>query len=341
MGNFALLFRNIAYVYDGCHGLLGSVRGRIKSRLSTTDDAPTIVHISVPDGHHPSYQELFLRLLEGEASTGLIRGGLYWKLVFGRRVFFATIDADYAGFIAVALMRAVILKPTVGLFLRPIQCFRSERPIVYPIKRRLFRWLCKVPRLRLFSIIPHDICPELREVSHDWIHDPQMWDLWVDGKPDLPETDLSRRVDMERGDREVLIYIGAANALKGFPELVQTAKREVAKLLVVVAGRLQPSFSAAADDLRDIGMIVEDRYVSDEEILSLYRVANYAWCRYTSDYDQGSGVFGRAFQTDVAPLMREGSFIEKLFFSRKGASIKDMFEVDIAKICLSLDVVRS
>lgn len=297
-----------------------------------------IVHISVSDGHHPSYRDLFSRLLAGEPSTGPIRGRRFWRLVRAHSVFFATVDADYAGFIAVALIRAALLKPTVGLFLRPLQCFRSERPIVYPVKRRIFRWLCQLPRMRLFSIIPHDIYPELREVSHDWIHDPQMWDLWLDGQPDLPETDLSRRVKVERGDRDVMIYIGAANGNKGFPELVETAKREVGKLLIVVAGRVQSEFHAIADDLRDIGMIVEDRYVSDDEILSLYRVANYAWCRYTPGYDQGSGVFGRAFQTGVSPLMRGGSFIEKLFFSRKGASIKDMLKADIAKIRASVDV---
>jgi hypothetical protein len=298
-----------------------------------------IIHISVSDGHHSSYRDVFMQLLGGEPSTGPIRGRTFWRLVRARSVLFATIDTDYAGFIAVALIRAALLKPTTGLFLRPLQCFRSERPIVYPIKRRMFRWLCHLPRLRLFSIIPHDIYPELREVSHDWIHDPQMWDLWLDGQPNLPETNLSRLVEIERGDRKVMIFIGAANRMKGFPELVETAKREVEKLLIVVAGRVQPEFQAAVDDLRNMGMIVEDRYVSNDEILSLYRVANYAWCRYTPAYDQGSGVFGRAFQTGVAPLMREGSFIEKLYFSRKDTAIPDMLELDIAKIRVSLDVM--
>ncbi|MEY8118848.1 hypothetical protein AB9F26_11345 [Falsihalocynthiibacter sp. BN13B15] len=310
--------------------------GDIEDDSLTTDVAATIVHISVTDGHHMSYRDLFLRLLDGKPSTGPIRGRRFWKLVFARRIFFATIDTDYAGFIAVALMRAVLLKPTVGLFLRPLQCFRTERTIIYPMKRRVFRWLCRLPKLRLFSIIPHDIHPELHEISHDWIHDPQMWDLWIDGQPDLPETDLSRRVEMERGDREVMIYIGAANGIKGFPELVETAKTDSRKLLVVVAGSVPPNFRATASDLRAMGMIVEDRYVSDDEILSLYRIADFAWCRYAPDYDQASGVFGRAFQTGVMPVMRKGSFIEKLFVSRNATSIPDILESDITKIRGSL-----
>jgi len=286
----------------------------------------SIVHITVDDGHRPSYRDLFARLLDLEPSTGPIRGRRFLRLVRARRVFFATVDDDYAGFLTVALLRSLLRKPTSGLFLRPLQCFRTERPIIYPMKRRVFRCLCRLPRLRLLSIIPHDIRPELREVTHYWIHDPQMWDLWVDGPPTLPDTDLSRRVEVARQGRKVMIFIGGAHLRKGFDGFAEKARAEANTTLFVSAGRVSPECAPHAERLRALGMIVEDRFVTDEEILSLYKVADLAWCRYSPDYDQASGVFGRALQTGVEPVVRSGSVLEKLLFETEndhGVRAKD------------------
>jgi hypothetical protein len=271
-----------------------------------------VVHISIDSGHRASYRDLFARLLRMQPSTGRLRGRRFWQLVGAPHVLFATIDDDYAGFIGVAILRALRRRPTTGLFLRPMQCFRTERPIVYPMKRRVFRWLCRLPGLRLVSIIPHETRPELREVTHDWIEDPQMWDLWVDGPPALPDTDLSRRVEAARGGRRVAIFIGSANRSKDFAGFVEMAERDADSVLCVSAGRVAADCAALAARLRDLGMIVEDRFVSDDEILSLYKVADMAWCRYAPDYDQASGVFGRALQTGVEPLVRPGSVVDQM-----------------------------
>jgi len=272
-----------------------------------------LVHISSTSGHHPSYQQLFVGLWRGAPSTGSIWSSRFWRLVAAPQVFFCTIDADYAGFIAVALLRALRRKQTAGLFLRPMQCFETRRPIMFPLKRRVFRWLCAVPGLTILSIIPHDIYPKLREVSHDWIYDPQMWDLWIDGPPVLPDTALSRRVAAERGARRVLIFIGTGNAIKGFADFAAHAAQNREELLSVVAGRVGPEYGAELAQLRSLGMIVEDRLVTDDEILSLYKVADLAWCRYAPDYDQASGVFGRALQTGVTPILRSGSLLDHIF----------------------------
>lgn len=341
MGNSTNKAHNIVHFYVKLLRLFAGMRRKvadIENDSPTTVVAATVIHISVSDGHHPSYLQLFVRLLDGEPSVGAIQGSRFWKLVSARRVLFATVDTDYIGFIAVALIRAALLKPTVGLLLRPLQCFRTERAIVYPLKRRVFRWLCQIHKIRMLSIIPHDLHPELSEISSGWIHDPQMWDLWVNGPPELPETDLSRRVCKKRGDRKVMIFVGAASSNKGFAELLLRAKRDVGTTLIVVAGSVPPKFQAAADELRDMGMIVEDRYVSDDEILSLYSVADFAWCRYAPSYDQASGIFGRAFQTGVEPIVREGSFIEKVFLSRRTVPIPDILDSDISKIRAFLEL---
>lgn len=268
-----------------------------------------IIHVNAAGGHRSSYRDLFVRLLDGKPSTGPIRGWRFWHLVRARAVFFATIDDDYAFFIAVAILRAIQCKPTTGLFLRPLQCFRTERPVIYPLKRYAFRALLKLPRLRLLSIIPHYIRPELSEVSHDWIYDPQTWDLWLDGPPVLPDTELSLRVRAAGVGRQVIIFIGEANLRKGFDKFVDMAEAESEHTLFVSAGRVSRDCEPHAARLRDLGMIVEDRFVTDDEILSLYKAADLAWCRYSPDYDQASGVFGRAMQTGVKPVVREESML--------------------------------
>jgi hypothetical protein len=272
-----------------------------------------LIHICVTTGHLPSYQAVFVRLFDGVPSTGRLRGPTFWRLVRAERVFFCTIDTDYKAFVAIAVLRALRGHRTTGLFLRPMQCFRKERPVVYSAKRWVFRVLRRLPGLRLLSIIPFAVEPRLAQVCHDWIHDPQLWDLWLDGPPVLPETDLSQRVTKAAGGRDVMIFIGAGNSIKGFDAFVDEALSQKDSVLAVVAGRVASDFALEAQRLVAEGMIVEDRFVSDEEILSLYKVADRAWCRYAPDYDQASGIFGRAVQTGVTPIVREGSVVANLW----------------------------
>lgn len=298
----------------------------------------SLIHISNAGGHRPNYRDLFVRLLGGTPSTGPICGCRFWRLVRAPKLFLATIDDDYLGFFAVALLRAVQRKSTAGLFLRPLQCFRSERPIVYRMKRLAFRWVCKLPHLRLLSIIPHDIYPELAEVSHDWIYDPQMWDLWVDGPPILPDTDLSKYVEVQRQGREILIFVGRGSRIKGFPEFVEYVKNNTSRMICIVAGQVDSKNRKYIADLHEAGAIIQDRFVSDEEILSLYKIADYAWCRYAVDYDQASGIFGRALQAGVKPIVRAGSILDAQIIEL-GYDYAHSKKVEIARD-LSLDRIN-
>jgi N-acetyl-beta-hexosaminidase len=60
-------------------------------------------------------------------------------------------------------------------------------------------------------------------------------------------------------------------------------------------------------------MIVEDRRISDEELISLYGVADYVWCRYSqSSSSMSSGVFGRAVQLGKTAVVSTGSYLDRL-----------------------------
>lgn len=291
-----------------------------------------LIHICVTTGHQPSYQAVFVRLLDGVPSTGRLRGPIFWRLVRAERVFICTIDTNYQAFAAIAVLRALRGRRTTGLFLRPMQCFRTERPIIYAAKRWAFRVLRRLPGLRLLSIIPFAVEPRLAQVCHDWIHDPQLWDLWLDGPPILPETDLSRRVAKAARGRKVMIFIGAGNRIKGFDGFVDEAISQKDSVLAVVAGRVAPDFAVKAQRLADECMIVEDRFVTDEEILSLYKVADRAWCRYALDYNQASGIFGRAVQTGVVPIVREGSVVARTYAMLTESTPRDWLRLTLPRI---------
>lgn len=293
-----------------------------------------LVHICVETGHQPSYQAVFVRLLNGRPSTGRLRGPVFQRLVRAEQVFFCTIDTDYPAFIIIALLRALRGRRTTGLFLRPMQCFRTERPFVYATKRWVFHALRHLPGLRLLSIIPFEVEPRLAQVCHDWIHDPQLWDLWLDGPPELPETALSRRVAAAATGREVMIFIGAGTGIKGFDGFVAEALAQSDRVLAVMAGRVAPDYAAEAQRLAAAGMVVEDRFVTDDEVLSLYKVADLAWCSYSPDYDQASGIFGRALQTGVTPIVREGSVVASVHAMLDKSAPRDWLRLSLPKIGL-------
>jgi hypothetical protein len=291
-----------------------------------------LVHISATDGHHPSYQALFVRTLDGKPSTGKIFSPCFLSLLFAERLFFCTIDNDLIGFLSVSLLRVFFNRPTVGLFIRPLVCFSSKKPFLYRFMRLFFQILRSIPLLRILSIIPYELEPRLALITHDWIYDPQLWDLWVDGQPSLPDTSLSRIIQSKRLGRDVIAYIGRANDIKGFPEFVNLATLNYQKFLFVFAGQIPSQYLSLSVYLRSLGMVVEGRYVSESEVLSIYKVSDYAWCRYSPAYDQASGVFGRAVQTGVQPLLREGSLIEKIYRIIKSTPPLSLYERDIAVI---------
>lgn len=301
-----------------------------RDRIQSICSSGPIVHVSVSTGHHLSYQHILVNLLGGLPSTGAILGQRLWNLCIAPSVVFATLDSDLLGFLIVSLARALQAKPTTALFLRPLQCYSKLPSLRLWLKRKLFQSLCLLPKLTILSIIPYYLCPQLNRVSHAWIHDPQMWDLWLDGRPCLEHTELSLRAEAARRGRQIIIYVGKTSEAKCFSELVELACREKDKVLVVVAGMVDKKHRTMADKLISIGMIVENRYVSDDEVFSLYKIADRAWCRYSPTYDQASGVFGRALQLGVVPIIRDGSLLEMILEYAASTAPDQMAHRDVA-----------
>lgn len=273
-----------------------------------------VVHISVTTGHHLSYLKVLSEVLDAQPSIGKISGRIAFRLIRANKVFFGTIDSDYVGFVFIALVRAVLGRSTAGLFIRPLTCIRQKKKFTQKLKYLLFSLLNKLEKVVAISIIPHYIDAKLEAISRDWIYDPQFWDWQLHQDSRATGISVIEKKILERSEgRDILAFIGSADSHKSFDEFFSYAVNNSANLFCVVAGKISEIYKDQAEILKSLGMVVEDRYVSDKEIEAIYRVSSLVWCCYDRNYDQSSGVFGRALQANVKPITREGSVIRIIY----------------------------
>lgn len=268
-----------------------------------------VIHISNPSGHRSAYRDLLALELGCGTLTGPAKR-YFLTLLRSPKVLFATLDGDIDRFLLIALLRCLLLRRTCGLFIGPLNYVGKPHTFRHELRALGFRLLKRLPLVSVLSVIPHSIRPELARITSGWIHDPQLWDLLSSQLISLPITNLSREITAQKGSRTVVLFLGKGSHRKGLPDLVRLVRGIEGEMLVVVAGRIMEECKSDAQELIDRGMIVEDRFISDEELLSLYGVADRVWCVYRPDYDQASGVFGRAVQLGVTPIIRAGTVLD-------------------------------
>lgn len=276
-----------------------------------------LLHLNHIGGHHGSFIELFGRWWGLEASIGRVGIGNFRRLLRAEQLMFATLDDDVRGFVMVVLTRAMFGRRTAGIFMRPQSCF-FPGPRGW-IKRQLFRALRRIPGVSTLSLQPFEAVPELRSVATHAVHDPQLWDL-LDDDDAIDETFFAQ-VTAKAAGRPVLTFLGTVSPGKGFGYLAAVLAAEpmlTEKLCVLVAGRVQQDSIADAEAVEKAGGIVWDRRISDAELAALYRVSSGVWACYHPDYDQASGIFGRAVQRGRCPVIRDGAVIVGHYVDRLG-----------------------
>jgi len=248
---------------------------------------------------------MFSDLFGLSPSIGKIDVTIFRKLLSAERLFFGTLDDDIRGFTIVALARAVLGRRTGGLFLHPNSCFGSC--IKAKVKWLLFAFLSRFPGVTILSILPYELMPELREVSSAYVHDPQFWDQ-LDAPPSVDD-EVVRQLHEAAAGRPILGYLGSGTPQKAFPFLAAIATEPgfIDRIMVVAAGKMSDSCQAAADQLRNIGAAVWQRFVSDEEMAAIYSTSRWIWNSYAPGYEQASGIFGRAVQQGRPVAIRHDS----------------------------------
>lgn len=264
------------------------------------------------DGHRQPYVNLVGRLWAAASkpleALPLHRGP----------VLFLMIEEAFGAFVAVALLRALLGRRTVGLLFRPAPALSDASPRLR-FKRLVLRGLKRVGPCRVLTILPFSIDARYATIADDHIYDFQLWDIDAAiaaraADADGNASELAARIGGQRLGRRVVCAVGGQNVDKGFDLLAriyveQPALREA--YLFVSGGRVDAGSQVAARALSAAGGIVIDRFVTDEELWSLYASADLVWCRYSEAYDQASGIFGRAVQLGITPVLRSGSQLER------------------------------
>lgn len=271
-----------------------------------------LVHMRSHGGHRQEYQELFAALFGLSLSTGRVGPTNLCRLVAARAILFGTIDDDYAGFFLTALLRALLGRRTVGLFLRPHVCLQSKA-LRNRVKKAAFTFLKRVRPVSVFTIVPFSIAPEFAQVADDGLVDPQLWDL-ATAPTNAIDAKFSAQIAAAAGGRHILAFVGTASAIKGIGllrDLIADPSWPSDEIFVVAAGRFPDGNGASADEFTALGALALPRVISDAELRALYAGADLIWASYRPDYDQASGIFGRAVQTGRTPVLRAGSLIAR------------------------------
>lgn len=83
-------------------------------------------------------------------------------------------------------------------------------------------------------------------------------------------------------------------------------------MLFAFGGKVDAGCVESEASLSSAGGFACNRFISDEELLAFYANADLIWCAYSKDYDQASGILGRAVQLGIPAVVRKGSLIQKL-----------------------------
>lgn len=272
------------------------------------------------NGHRASYLEFVQSKFGGERLSG--KSLVFWK----DPVFFLMIEDNFALYFVVSIFRALLGKRTIGLLFRPKPVFETKS-LKLILKKIALKILYLFHNIKTLSIVPVILEPKISEIVDDWIYDFQLWDINFEQKQfvrkirdsyQLSDLEIFNQFEIlkkikNRSKKKILVAIGAQNKGKGIEELAKAMNTlSDADYLVVVAGRFSQDVSIAKQTIEKAGGLVFDRFMTDDEILALYAIADNVWCFYDPSYDQASGILGRTIQLDVTPLVRAKSFSELL-----------------------------
>jgi len=265
-------------------------------------------------GHRKSYLELVLKLFPSKRVDA--------KELFRPTslVLFLMIEDSFMLYFLVCMWRSLIGKETAGLLFRPKPVVESAS-LRLKIKKIALYYLKKKSNVKTILIVPQSAHPKFLDISDGWIYDFQFWDLqesdyqmFMDIKSGNNIAPLFSAIHELRGNRNVLCALGRQDRIKGFDVFANTYINEKdvrSKFLFAYGGKVK-GFDKLADKFENAGGFGDNRFVSDDDLISLYAASNLVWSLYAEDYDQASGIFGRAVQLGIPVIVRRGSLIHQI-----------------------------
>jgi hypothetical protein len=261
------------------------------------------------DGHRGRNLAVLQRELGGSVVTG-VSFASFVALIRANRVLFATAEGAPAFTAAVTALRAATFRPTVLLAFRAHYSL-GDRTAKGALRRSAWRVARALPRTTALSIVPGESCPGITRVVDGTIFDPQWWDI---DTTESPDERYAARVREAAAGRLVIASMGVQSREKGVPLFFRLWEDERLRerFLFAAIGQLSPGLEGGAGRFRELGGWLDDRVVSDAELLGGFDAASLVWTCYDPAYDQSSGIFGRAIQLGIPVASRAGSLVERL-----------------------------
>jgi len=276
------------------------------------------------EGHRQSYLDFVKNVFGGNRVEGI-------SLIIRKQpVLFLMIEDNFLLYFIVGCIRALLGRKTAGLLFRPKPALEASN-FRLKLKLVMLKLLKKIKSVQTLSIVPTTLEPKIATIVDDWIYDFQLWDITPKQRfifhkirnsdidfDDFKKYEIANEVRAHAKDKKILIALGAQNKGKGIhvlSEHVDMFNQE--NYIIVVAGRFDKASAQQKKHLQDNDALVFDRFMTDEEILALYSVADVVWCYYDPSYDQASGILGRSIQLGVLPIVRSNSFSEKFCLIEK------------------------
>jgi hypothetical protein len=282
---------------------------------SLTTPIGGIVHIGSSAGHRSNYVETLCAVTGLEKSMAKASVPLIAKLLMSRKLLLATAEDNVGLFVVISILRRMMGKPTVSLVMGAGRCYASQE-IKHVAKKLALQFLNGLNGVRLLSILPFYLDRRFADVTGDWIYDPQFWDLAPAIEAGfLPQSELAEAMLKAAAGRPILLFLGAPSGIKGFPFLSRIVMQDPSiteQLLIAVAGRVPAAFMDAKSTLAACGVWFADRYLTEEEVVSLKASSDTLWACYHPSYNSSSGLFGRALQFNKNVIVRRGSYLEAI-----------------------------
>lgn len=265
------------------------------------------------DGHRRDYFRVLRRVLGGRVIWGSIKNR--WRvLLLARKLVCSTCDDYLPSFFVLAILRALSGRPTIGLSVRSETIFQRFG-MVQKIKGGMLKLLKRVPNIDVVTFMPYWVEPRLERYTAGWMYDLQYWDIpWLDLSSSESMTHLDDEVSSKASGRRIVATVGHQRRVKGIEYFMslydQAAVRE--QFLFVCIGPNWDIDKALVERFVQAGGMFIDKHLRDDEVLCVYKWADIIWACYRPDYDQSSGVFGRAVQLQKPTVVRKGSYLATL-----------------------------
>ena len=265
------------------------------------------------DGHRRDYMRVLRRISGGCVVWG--RLSFRWPILMAARTLVCSTCDDYLfRFFVLATTRALVGRRTIGLSIRSETIFQKAG-ISQQVKRLLFRIMKVLPRVDLITFMPHWVEPRLARYTSNWMYDLQFWDLAWLNPPAGDSLELMGKTLRRLADgRSIVAAIGHQRQVKGiqyFMSLYEQADIRERFLFVCIGPNWDVEKASIADFVEAGGMFL-DMQLRDSEMVPVYEIADFIWACYRPDYDQSSGIFGRALQLGRPAIVRADSYLARL-----------------------------